>query len=328
MRAPEFWGNPRSRIADLLSPLAGLYSLAGRLHRGFVRPVRSPVPVICVGNVVAGGAGKTPTAIAVARFLKQRGRQPHLITRGYGGNLPGPVRVASHGAAAVGDEALLLAEVAPTWVARDRVAGANAAVAAGADVLVLDDGLQNPALVKDVSLLVVDGGYGFGNGRRIPAGPLRELPVEAGKRASAVVLVADDGGDVVRPDDLLWGPPVYVARLAPTSSIATLADQALVAFAGIGRPQKFFNTLVAAGCRVVGAYTFPDHHVYRDDEIMKLVEIAVSRQAKLVTTTKDAVRLPTDARRMLEVLAVELTFEHSDALAEILAPIFVGPATS
>ncbi len=174
MRAPEFWQSDGA-LARLLAPLGAAYGLAGRLRRARARPAACGVPVVCIGNLVAGGAGKTPVALAVAGRLQDQGRAVQLLTRGYGGRARGPLRVepGRQGAAEVGDEALLLAARAPTWVARDRAAGAAAAVAAGAEVLVMDDGFQNPALAKDLSLLVVDGASGFGNGRVMPAGPAR-----------------------------------------------------------------------------------------------------------------------------------------------------------
>ena len=174
MRAPEFWARDGG-FAALLAPLGLSYDLAGRLHRALARPHSVPVPVICVGNLVAGGAGKTPLVIALVEALATRGQRAYCLTRGYGGCEAGPVRVdpAAHDAKRVGDEALLLARIAPTWVARDRAAGARAASAAGAGIIVMDDGFQNPHIAKDLSLLAVDGAYGFGNAKVMPAGPLR-----------------------------------------------------------------------------------------------------------------------------------------------------------
>jgi tetraacyldisaccharide 4'-kinase len=322
MRAPAFWSRPGSLLSRLLVPAGWTLAAAAQVRRVATTPHRCQVPVICIGNLVAGGAGKTPTALAVLRHLKKKGWSPHALTRGYGGAQSGPLRVTSgHTFADVGDEALLLAATAPTWVAHDRVAGAEAAVAAGAEAVVMDDGFQNPSLGQDLSILVVDGGYGLGNGRLLPAGPLREPPQLALRRASAVVFVADDGGNVIRPDDITTALPLHIARLVPTASIVTLAGQDVVAFAGIGRPRKFFNTLDAAGCRLAGAFAFPDHHAYRDYEIMELIEKAVARGAKVVTTAKDAVRLPRDARAMVEVLEVELRFDDPDALDRLLAPL-------
>ena len=277
------------------------------------------MPVICVGNLVAGGAGKTPVAIALARRLAALGRTPHIVSRGYGGSEAGPLRIdpVRHAADAVGDEPLLLARVAPTWIARDRAAGVHAAQVAGAGAIVLDDGLQNPTVAKDLSLVVVDGGYGFGNGRVMPAGPLRE-PLAAGlARAQAVVLIGRDTARVAEAVGTRL--PILRARLAPTSGAIELAGRPVVAFAGIGRPDKFFDTLAELDCRIVAGMPFPDHHPYAADEIMKLVDVAHRHDATLVTTAKDAARLPPEARAMVEVLEVEIAWEAPGEIDALLA---------
>ncbi len=255
---PDFWARPGLAQA-VLEPLAWANAAAGAARRALARPWRAGVPVLCVGNVVAGGAGKTPVALSLARRLSANGARPFLLSRGYGGTAAGPLIVdpARHGAAEVGDEALLLAQAAPTIVARDRVLGARAAIAAGAAFIVMDDGFQNPSLEKDLSLLVVDGAYGFGNGSLIPAGPLRESVAGALARADAVVLVGDDEAGVAPRLD---GKRVLAADLGPVAG--TLPAGPLVAFAGIGRPEKFFRTLAAAGGRIVAQHAFPDHHPY------------------------------------------------------------------
>lgn len=328
MRAPDFWRAGQSSVLPaLLSPLSALYGTGSRLRRALVTPVRAGVPVVCVGNVVAGGAGKTPTALAVAAHLAAGGRPVHFLIRGYGGSLPGPLRVepGRHTVDEVGDEALLLAAAGPTWVARNRVAGAHAAVAAGAEIIVMDDGFQNPSLHQDAALLVIDAGYGIGNGRILPAGPLRETPAHALGRASAVVHIADPGaagpasGSGLGPE--LGNVPILHAHLAPSPASEELAGGTVVAFAGIGRPEKFFATLEAIGCKVVAAFPFPDHHAFAPDEIMTLVEQAAALEARLVTTAKDAVRLPPEARRMVEVLNVTLEFADPAALDRVLAPL-------
>jgi tetraacyldisaccharide 4'-kinase len=315
MRAPEFW-KEGGIVPALLAPAAYLYDLAGRSQRALAAPYRTTKPLICVGNLVAGGAGKTPTAIAIARRLSQMRRTPHFLTRGYGGTVTGPLRVdpARHDFKAVGDESLLLARGAPTWIARDRAAGAREAVAAGADVIVMDDGFQNFTLAKDLSLVVVDGGYGFGNCRVMPAGPLRETLSAGLARADAVVLIGDDEAGVGHLFDRL----LLRARLVPSIGAEEISGHDVVAFAGIGRPKKFFTTLEEIGARVVLTREFPDHHPYTADEVMHLVEAAVSREAIPVTTEKDAVRLPPEARAMVNVLAVELEWEAPSRLDGLL----------
>ena len=317
MRAPEFWTDD-TLPARLLRPLGEAYGLAGRLRRRLAWPARAGVPVICVGNLVAGGAGKTPVAMALAAQLVARGRRPHLLTRGYGGRLPGPLRVdpARHDAAAVGDEALLLAAVAPTWCARDRVAGAKAAVAAGADLLIMDDGLQSPWLHQDLALVVVDGAFGFGNRRLLPAGPLRE-PLTAGfARATAIVQLGDDE---VGLDGLL--PPGMTrlhARLCAAPDAPDLRDRRVVAFAGIGRPEKFFRSLAEAGALLLARHAFADHHRYRRRQVQALLAEAAARNALCVTTAKDRVRLPADLRSSITILPVSVSWRDPAALARLL----------
>ena len=324
MRTPEFWQRGGS-LPVLLAPSAMLYNLAGQLRRGLTRAARASVPVVCIGNLTAGGAGKTPVTLAVVRHLMRAGRRVHILSRGYGGREVGPVAVDRHrhGVGEVGDEALLLADAAPTWVAHNRLAGARAAVEAGAQIIVMDDGLQNNSLAKDLSLLVIDGGYGFGNGRIIPAGPLRESPARGFARADAVVLVEDPAARNVairRTNGLPW----LDARLVPDDAATRLVGRPVMAFAGIGRPQKFFATLQALGCRLAGGQAFADHHVYRPDEIMQLVELASQLGAELVTTTKDMVRLPADARAMVTAVAITLEFDDAGALDRLLAPLLIG----
>ncbi len=312
MRAPDFWHRPDAGAAALLSPFSCLWHVAGAARRGLTRPWRAPVPVVCVGNLVAGGAGKTPVALSLAALLGARGAAVHMLSRGHGGTLGGPVLVdpAIHSARDVGDEPLLLAQAAPTWVARDRAAGARAAVAAGAGLLLMDDGFQNPGLEKDLSLLVVDGGYGFGNGRVIPAGPLRE-PVETGlARASAVVILGEDTCGVAAM--LRGGPPILRAQLR-LDGAADLIGKRVLPFAGIGRPEKFYTSLRALGCEVVAHWDFADHHPYTPEEVMGIWDEAKARNAIAVTTAKDFVRLPEDARTL--VRAVEVTVDWADQAA-------------
>jgi tetraacyldisaccharide 4'-kinase len=264
--------------------------------------------------------------LALAADLAARGVAVHIVTRGYGGNLAGPVRVelAHHDAAAVGDEALLLAKRAPCWVARNRAAGIRAAVAVGAEAVVLDDAFQNPTIAKTLSLVVVDAAYGFGNGRIIPAGPLRENPGRGLARAGAVVLLgtereAMDLKQVRMPPP----PPVVLAELRPIAG-ERFAGSRLLAFAGIGRPQKFFATVRTLGAELAGMRAFPDHHPYRASDIEQLHCDAERAQARLVTTAKDIVRIPPASRDGIEVLEVEISWRDPAALDELIRPI-VGP---
>lgn len=323
MRAPDFWAED-GVLPRVLAPVAAAFAGAGLLRRAIARPVAVGVPVVCVGNLVVGGAGKTPLVLSLLAALNARGVAAHALSRGYGGRQVGPLRVdpSAHDAAEVGDEALLLARAAPTWVARDRPAGARAAVAAGAAAMVMDDGFQNPSLKKDLSILAVDGGTGFGNGRVMPAGPLRE-PVRRGlRRADAVVLIGADQRDVVR--QLGSGPRLYRADLVPAAGSERLAGRRVLAFAGIGRPAKLFASLKNLGAELVETRAFPDHHPYRPAEVEEMIARARALEALPVTTEKDAVRLPPGEREKVEVLAVTLTWQDPEDLDRLLEPI-LGP---
>ncbi len=314
MRAPEFWHEPPGLIAGLLAPFGAAFDAASRLRRAVARPYSAPVPVICVGNLVAGGSGKTPVVLSLAELLAARGTAAHVVTRGYGGRLAGPVRVdlSRHAALEVGDEPLLIAARAPCWVARDRAAGVRAATEAGAKAILLDDGFQNPSIAKDLSLVVVDAGYGFGNGRVIPAGPLRE-PVNTGlTRADAVVLI---GGEC----EPFPGRYTVIHAALRTIEGERFASARIVAFAGIGRPEKFFASLRALGATLALAQPFPDHHPFCDREIAQLREVAEREGAQLVTTAKDWVRLPPTLRAGIEVLEVEILWRDPDAVQHLLS---------
>src|SRR3954468_20361740 len=261
MRAPDFWRR-RGAAALALAPLGALYGFTVALKARSAKPFDPRLPVICVGNLTAGGSGKTPVAIAIAERLRAKGHKPFFLTRGYGGSERGPVMaLRAHSAAMMGDEALLLARAAPTIVAGDRAAGARLAKEKGATVLVMDDGHQNFSLRKNLSLVVVDAQTGFGNGFQIPAGPLREPVAQGVARADAAVLVGDGG-----PDLAAFRGPVLRAHLVTDGG--ALVGRPVFAFAGIGRPEKFIASLEASGAKVIGSCFFADHHPYSEDEIL------------------------------------------------------------
>jgi tetraacyldisaccharide 4'-kinase len=299
MREPAFWWQTNAPGGRLLAPFARIYGAVAAWR------LRSPgekvgVPVICLGNLTVGGAGKTPAALAVGRLLLAEHQRPFFLTRGYGGRLPGPVRVdpAIHRAADVGDEPLLLAELAPTIVARDRVAGARAARMAGANVIVMDDGFQNPSLTKDLAILVVDGRRGIGNGRIVPAGPLR-APLEAQvARAQAVTVVgtASSGVDSVLEIARRHGVAMFHGRLEPDrATLEALGQRRVLAFAGIADPEKFYSTLGEAGVAVAERASFPDHHRYTAADARALIAQADAASLLLLTTEKDYARFTGDA---------------------------------
>jgi tetraacyldisaccharide 4'-kinase len=319
MRAPDFWSAPPGLAAGLLAPFGAAWDAASRLRRAVARPYRAPLPVVCIGNLVAGGAGKTPVVLSLAGLLSAQGIAVHVVTRGYGGRHAGPVRVDPnrHDAAAVGDEALLIAARAPCWVARDRADGIRAAIEAGAAAILLDDGFQNPGIARDLSLLVIDAEYGFGNRRVIPAGPLRETVACGLARTDAIVLIGEDGlPEGVGKSDR----PVLRATLEPVHA-GRFTGARIVAFAGIGRPEKFFASLRAVGAELVAAHPFPDHHRYAAADLARLHCGAARAGARLVTTAKDWVRLPDAARTEIDVFAVELRWRDVAAVMQLVGRV-------
>ena len=320
LKAPDFWRRD-GFVPMLLEPFGWCYGWVGKVKRATAQPWRATVPVLCVGNLITGGAGKTPVALDLARRLIARGVAPHILTRGYGGNLAGPVRVdpAKHNFLEVGDEALLLASVAPVWVARNRAAGAHAAVEAGAGSLILDDGFQNPNLHQDFGLIVVDGEYGFGNGRVLPAGPLRE-PIAAGlARARAVVLIGEDRANIGKQ---LAALPLLRAKFVPRDTESNLRGRRFVALAGIGRPEKFFTLLQELGAEIVARYPVPDHHRFSETELRHYLETAERLSAEAITTEKDWVRIPPLLQSRFRTLPIEVSWHDPARLESLLDSLF------
>ncbi|MEO1197888.1 MAG: tetraacyldisaccharide 4'-kinase [Pseudomonadota bacterium] len=322
-RPPAFHAKVNPTLpARLLQPFGLAYDLGARTRIALTRPQHAACPVICIGNLTLGGAGKTPTALYAARRLKLLGLSPTFLTRGYGGTVRAPSRVPDTGATAdqFGDEALLLARVAPTIVSANRPKGAALATRHETDAIVMDDGFQNPTLHKDVSILVVDAGAGIGNGLVFPAGPLRMTLSAQAKRAQALIVI----GDGSRADPVIeraQDMTVLRGSLAPDPDIARRLEAArVIGFAGIGRPDKLFTTLREIGADVVETRSFPDHHVYTRDDARQLLAAADRTGALLVTTEKDAVRLAgtkdadlAELRQRLTVLPVHLRFLTEDA---------------
>lgn len=334
LETPSWWYGKRGAAAKfmpaLLSPVAAVYgrTAASRLARE--PEYRSRLPVICIGNFTSGGGGKTPTALAVAALLKAMGKTPAFLTRGYGGSAEGVVQVAGHDAKEVGDEALLLADAAPTFVSADRAAGAKAIEQTDADVIVMDDGFQNPGLAKDLSLIVADAASGLGNGRVIPSGPLR-APLEAQfPRADALLVI----GDGKKCDRLIKRfeaveKPVLRAKVAPDCDPRWLTVLPAIGFAGIARPSKFFATLKGSGARLIASHAFGDHHRFTEKEAKRLLAEAEEKKAMLVTTEKDWARLPDEDEDDGDSALVELkkrsrpfpiiiAFEDKEAVKDLL----------
>jgi tetraacyldisaccharide 4'-kinase len=306
MRTPRHWAAPAGMLALVLAPLGWVYGRVTAWRMG-LSGYLADIPVICVGNVTAGGAGKTPVALLAANILKGQGETPIILSRGYGGRLVGPVVVdgTQHSSADVGDEPLLLAQHHSVVASRNKVDGAVAAIKTGATVIVLDDGLQNPTVMKDLTIVVVDAAFGIGNGYCVPAGPLRAPLADQILHADVVLTLGDSGtGNSVEEIARAAGKPTFRARLVPyPQDIAALSGKPLMAFAGIGRPEKFFETLRQVGLDVKATVPFADHQMFTEQDRKLLSDQAQASGLTLVTTEKDAMRLPPGFAAVLRVTA-------------------------
>lgn len=316
LKTPSFWyrktNSPAPALERILTPLSYLYNLGHTINQAVKSPRKAKVPVICIGNAVAGGSGKTPTAIAIAGLLTLN--NPYFLSRGYGGSLTDPTLINQDMTASeCGDEALLLSRKGKTVISRDRVQGADFCAQAGADVIILDDGLQNASLQKDLSFMVIDGSAGFGNGRLLPAGPLREKLETSFAKTDAFILIGSDARGInnILPLD----KPLFQAHIKPHIPEGLDLTKPIIAFAGLGRPEKFYHMLQALGANIVGWHPFPDHHPYMPQDVEKLVQEAKSKNAQLVTTEKDAVRL---LSTKVFTIPIVLEFENPDSIAQFM----------
>lgn len=313
MKTPVFW-NSRNITAIALLPASYIYRVITQLRTHFIKPVKVSAPVLCIGGLTAGGAGKTPVCLHIGELCKARGINAWFLSRGYKGKLQGPIQVkpSEHTAYDVGDEPLLLARVLPTVVAKDRLTGAQFASKAGAELIIMDDGFQNPSIHKDVSIIVADGTLMFGNGYMIPAGPLREPVQEGLKRADTMI--------IINPKNSLPATtrPILKVHTKPNDDAYALKGKRVLAFCGLAYPQKFFVTLTAIGAELVEEKIFPDHYQYSDAEIDALALMAKQHDAVLVTTSKDAARMNARSLSLVTVVYVTLDFECPDALIALI----------
>jgi tetraacyldisaccharide 4'-kinase len=332
LKTPSFWYDAHSPAARLkaiaLGAASALYGLGHLIHQNAVYPVDIGIPVICVGNLVAGGSGKTPAAIAIMNLIRKEGRfsNPCFLSRGYGGKMHGPLTVEPllHIAGDVGDEPLLLAEAGPTIVCANRSIGAFFAKERGHDLIIMDDGLQNPTLGKTLSIVVIDGASGFGNEMLLPSGPLRTPIAHGLRRADAVLLIGEDKTGALRhaPETM----PVLRAKIAPATSLDP--HLAYIAFCGIAHPAKFRATLMEAGLKIMEFHDFPDHHFYSTNELASLQNSAITLNARLVTTAKDAARLSPAFIRNAQIAILPVKIEwmgHSEQLLADLAASKIRP---
>jgi tetraacyldisaccharide 4'-kinase len=320
VRTPAFWSD-NSTLSQVLHPISKLYEFINRLRYSFIRPAKFPIPVLCIGNITAGGSGKTPVALHIGRLLKERNAGAFFLSRGYGGTLKGPVMVdpKKHSAREVGDEPLLLAQVLPTIISKNRVQGARLALQKGAKLIVMDDGFQNPSIAKTCSILVLDGKIGLGNGRIIPAGPLREAPENAFKRAHAVIILNRSTAIPPIPAGIM-----VLQGKTRLQNAANLKGKKIFAFCGLAYPHKFYDALHAAGANMAGTSSFADHHLYSDIDMNKLLAQSITQDAALITTHKDAVRVPEKFRDCIATVDMNIDFDD-ERMLELLIKHLLDP---
>lgn len=312
MKTPSFWKD-NNIISTLLTPLGELYALATTLRLKLKTPKKVNIPVICIGNLTAGGTGKTPTAISLADMLKKSGININFISRGYHGNLQNTeVNPKLHTPQQVGDEPLLLSQVAPTFINANRYQGALIAQNNSAQCIIMDDGFQNPTLHKDLSFIVIDGNYGFGNCKCIPAGPLREHISSGIKRAQAALIIGEDKYNISNKLNI----PSFKGKIIPQSP--NLDNNEVIAFAGIGRPEKFYNSLTELGIKVIKTFDFPDHHYYTEAELQNIIKEAQSSKADIITTSKDFVKIPSQLQSHFKVLDITIQWEDAKGLQNFI----------
>ncbi len=319
LKTPSFWyGDKAKALEYALMPLSAMYRLAYEIHQSVSQAEKFDVPILCIGNINAGGTGKTPSALALMDTIRKFSiaQNPFFMSRGYGGGEYGPLFVdpEKHTAWNTGDEPIILAGAAPTIVSGNRAQGILFAMHRRADMILMDDGLQNPHIKKDIKFVVINGDMGFGNGKMLPAGPLRE-PLKRGlKKADAFILIGEDKRNVraLLPAD----KPLFTATLHPRDHVHV--NRRYVAFAGIGYPEKFYNFLRAHNAEIVETVDFPDHYPYTEEDIQTLNFKAINHAAELITTEKDFIRLPKAPGFHPHVLRIVMEWDDENAVADFL----------
>ncbi len=321
LKAPKFWYLKKDTIlSNSLYPLSLLFRFGTKIRNLVSKKNKSPLPTICVGNIVVGGAGKTPVALKIGELLITSGYKPHFISKGYAGLTKISTLVQSwHSATSVGDESILLSEVAPTWVGNDRIKSSILAKNQGGDCLIMDDGFQNPSIQKDFSIIVINSEQEFGNRRVMPSGPLRESINRGLSRTNLVIVIGNPSKEIKKivPDHI----PIIESKFEIKKENKSFKGQKIVAFAGIAYPEKFFNSLKVQGANIIKEISYPDHHIYNENDMLSLVETANKTQSILVSTKKDYVRIPKSYRSLVNTLEGEIIFKDEQLLREILSNV-------
>ncbi len=323
-KAPAFWYNQKTTsqkiLKHVLSPLGWLYASIVEKRFGMYTPVPMSKPVICIGNLTVGGNGKTPTVLSLAGLFINKKYNTHLLTKGYGGEETGPIQINAEidTAEYVGDEALLLAEHAPTWVSVNRAIGAQNAIDGGAEIVIMDDGFQNPIIYKDFSLVVIDGKVGFGNQHIMPSGPLREDIEKGILRADAVLIIGEDRTRVTEQIKDIKDIPILSAKLVAARNNPKIKDKRIAAFAGIGRPSKLKETLEDYGANVIMWKEFPDHYLYHESDLLDFIFNARSADLPIITTSKDYVRIPENMKKAMNVFSIKLEWKNKEEIISLI----------
>ncbi len=328
LKAPKFWYKKNDTyLSNSLYVFSLIFRLGTKIRSIFSKKQISDLPIICIGNIVIGGAGKTPVALKIGSLLKNKGYNPHFVSKGYGGMEKNNSLVQNwHSAKSVGDESLLLSEIAPTWIGTDRHSSFVLAKKKGADCIIMDDGFQNPTLQKDFSIIVINGEQGFGNKRVIPAGPLRESIARGISRTNLIIVIGEISDDLKKkiPRNI----PLINASFKINNEQQIFKGKKITAFAGIAFPEKFFNSVRSQGAKIVKEISYPDHHIYDENDLLYLAEVANKTKSILLTTKKDFVRIPKSYRLLINTLYGEIEFEDEKLLLEILTNILENKINS